>query len=353
MSLYFLCDNITNVQERKDEHVSKDNRIKDFQNLVTQGNQLLEGAYDINLIEMRLLYLALTKIDSRKPQPKNEYTLYAKEYRDKFSLDSKNCYEQLKSAASSLGSKPIITYEWNEKKHRIDTVKRFWFSSIRYGVGDSSSDVTLRFSDSVSQYLYELKNEFTQMNLEDMVKLDTPFSFRLYSWLYKYKNLNKNKNAFGVISTDPFSIDWMKERTGLTGKYPIYKDFKKRVLDPAVDIINANTNLSVTYESIKIGKKIDSIVFSYLVENDFHGGAKAISKPLRQRLPSRPRVTKGSAAEGDWARRCIDVMKNYLIALREYDPKLKLTTADLRKVEAWYKIIGNSFNKQFWHGEEA
>ncbi|WP_275039347.1 hypothetical protein [Salmonella enterica] len=38
---------------------------------------------------MRLLYLALTKIDSRKPQPASEYTLFAKEYRDAFSLDSK------------------------------------------------------------------------------------------------------------------------------------------------------------------------------------------------------------------------------------------------------------------------
>ena len=329
----------------------KDNRVKDVQNLVTQGNQLLEGAYDINLIEMRLLYLALTKIDSRKPQPKNEYTLFAKEYRDKFSLDSKNSYEQLKSAASSLGAKPIVTYEWNEQKKRIDAVKRFWFSSIRYGVGDSSSDITLKFSDSVSQYLFELKNEFTQMNLEDMVKLDTPFSFRLYSWLYKYKNLNKNKNSLGIISTDPFSIDWMKERTGLTGKYPIYKDFKKRVLDPAVDIINANTNLSVRYEAVKIGRKIESIVFSYLVENE-HMDGRSASKPLRPRLPSRPRVTKGSAAEGDWARRCIVVMKDYFVSLREYDPKLKLSKADLRKIESWHKIIGNDFSEQFWYGDK-
>ncbi len=110
------------------------------------------------------------------------------------------------------------------------------------------------------------------MNLEHMVKLDTPFSFRLYSWLYKYKNLNRNKKHSGVISTDPITIEWMKERTGLTGKYPVYKDFKKRVLDPAVDIINANTNLSVTYEGIKSGRKIESVVFTYLVENETHDG---------------------------------------------------------------------------------
>ena len=127
-----------------------------------RGNQLLEGAYDITLIEMRLLYLALTKIDSRKPQPANEYTLFAKEYRETFFFGFENCYEQLKSAASSLGSKMVLVTMNGTRQKRIDAVKRFWFSSIRYGVGNSESDITLRFSDSVSQYLYELKSEFTQ-----------------------------------------------------------------------------------------------------------------------------------------------------------------------------------------------
>ncbi|HGY7688154.1 TPA: replication initiation protein, partial [Escherichia coli] len=208
-----------------------------------------------------------------------------------------------------------------------------------------------RFSDSVSQYLYELKSEFTQMNLEHMVKLDTPFSFRLYSWLYKYKNLNRNKKHSGVISTDPITIEWMKERTGLTGKYPVYKDFKKRVLDPAVDIINANTNLSVTYEGIKSGRKIESVVFTYLVENETHDGKKIATKPLRPRLPSRPRVIKGSSAEVAWAKKCIDVMKNYLISLREYDDKLKLSRPDLQKVKLWHEITGWDFEESFWFSD--
>ncbi|MCV5467064.1 replication initiation protein, partial [Escherichia coli] len=46
---------------------NKNSDCNDVQSLLAQGNQLLEGAYDITLIEMRLLYLALTKIDSRKP----------------------------------------------------------------------------------------------------------------------------------------------------------------------------------------------------------------------------------------------------------------------------------------------
>ncbi|MCK4221152.1 replication initiation protein [Escherichia coli] len=50
------------------------------QSLVTQSNKLIEGSYSVNLSEIRLLWLALTKVDSKLPQPEREYTLTAGEY---------------------------------------------------------------------------------------------------------------------------------------------------------------------------------------------------------------------------------------------------------------------------------
>ncbi|HHQ6539549.1 TPA: replication initiation protein [Serratia fonticola] len=318
--------------------------------LVTQANQLIEGSFDITLTEVRLLYLALTKVESKKPQPEGEYTIYAKEYNDMFHIGRVG-YDQVKSAVDSLSKKPIVTYEWNEKKNQMEKVQRFWFSSIRYGVGNSTSDITLRFSDTVRDYLYQLSKEFTQMNLVEMVRLDSPFAFRLYSWLHKYKNLNNSRNKSGVISTEPLLIDWMKERTGLMGKYPELADFRRRVIDPAIQMINANTKLSVSYDLVRSGRKFESMIFNYIDETDISMSERTFL-PLRPRLPRRPHVTKGSSAEGDWARRCIVVMKDYLVSLREYDPKLKLSKADLRKIETWHKIIGNDFSKKFWYGDK-
>ena len=84
--------------------------------LVTQSNKLIEGSYDVNLSEIRLLWLALTKVDSKLPQPEREYTLTAGEYSAMYDLDLNNCYKQLRKIADTLGTKPIITYEYNEKK---------------------------------------------------------------------------------------------------------------------------------------------------------------------------------------------------------------------------------------------
>lgn len=307
--------------------------------ILTQSNHLIESAYENSLIEMRLLFLALTKIDSRNPQPEGEYTIRPKEYQELFSLHDSNSYEQLRTAVDSLARKPLITYEWNEKKQHIEKVQRSWFSIIRYAVTGDSTDIMLRFSDSVSAYLYELKTEFTQINLIDMVKLDSPFAFRLYTWLFKYINLKAFRNADGVVSTAPLQIDWMKERTGLAGKYPQYKEFKRRVLDPAIDVINAHTRLSVTYEPVKQGRNVQAIICSYIEESKLPPGAPP-KKPIRPRLASRPRVAAGSAKEREWALKNLHTLHDYEKALKQFDPKLKLSAADRKKFDQMLEITG-------------
>ena len=306
---------------------------------VTQDNKLLEGAYSATLDEMRLLYLALVQIDSKKVQPDGLYTLYPADFEKMFGVHPSHTHQQLKKAADSLGSKPIITYEWDEKKKRLDKVKRFWFSSIRYDASDNTADVTIRFSPDVVPYLYDLKKEFTQVDFEHVSRLDTPFAFRLYSWLVKFRNLARNSRQNGIIETDPFEIDWMKERTGLVGKYEEYRFFKRDVLVPAIERINANTDISVSWQPVKVGRSVTAIKFFYVIES----GQRA-AKPLRPRLPRRPHAVAGSDLEGKWARRCISLMKEYRQKLETFDASEKITLADLRKWLDWYAIIGDAAN---------
>ncbi|EGB7013641.1 replication initiation protein [Salmonella enterica] len=308
-------------------------------NIIAQGNQLIEGSYDINLAEIRLLWLALSKIDSKKPQPHTaEIVLTAPEYSSTYGVDLSNAAHQLKAVSESLGSKPIHTYEWNAQKKRMDKVLRFWFSLISYG-SNKGADVTLAFSDKVTPFLYDLKNEFTQMNVFAMAKLDSPFAFRLYSWLSRYRNFDKYRNPkTGVISTGNISIDWMKERAGLAGKYADFKNFRVRVLDPAVNAINRTTDLTVRYETVTAVRKVTHIVFSYIVEGD---KAYIRVKPEPPKLPRRPRVKKGSHAEGEWAKSCLDKIRDYESRLKDYDKKEELPLKFLQKEILYYEIIGN------------
>lgn len=301
--------------------------------LVTQSNKLIEGSYDVNLSEIRLLWLALTKVDSKLPQPEREYTLTAGEYSAMYDLDLNNCYKQLRKIADTLGTKPIITYEYNEKKNRVDKVSRFWFSKISYGIS-GEPEITLKFSDEVSKYLYEIKSEFTQMNIFNMTRLDSSFAFRLFSWLSKYKNLDKYKTAKGVIKTDPISVMWMKERFGLLNRYNEYKHFKTRILDPSVESINRTTNYDVTYEQKKTGKAVTHIIFKF-VDSSEQGRLEL--KPIPPKLPRKPSSKSELKKLESWANICIDMITNF-------EKTTKLSKPLIRKLKELYELTGDEVN---------
>ncbi|MFP7609845.1 replication initiation protein, partial [Serratia quinivorans] len=300
---------------------------------VVQGNDLLEGAYGVTLDEMRLLNLALAQIDSRKPQPDMLYTLYPRDYQRIYGVNPTSSHRQLRDAADSLMKKPVTIYK-EDRNGKVRTVQLSWFSRLEYVSNDDHSAVVLRFGQDVAPYLFELKESFTKLDFINLARLDTPFSIRLYSWLVKARNLTRYR-SHGTIEVT-LEIEWMREKANLQGKYQDYRDFRQKLLQPSLDRINASTDISVIWEPVKIGRSVHAIKFTYVDES-----APEAVKPMRPRLPRRPHVTAGSAAEGEWARKCIALLTQYMAQLEAYDPNEKVSVPDLRKLAGWYKKVGH------------
>lgn len=300
---------------------------------VVQGNDLLEGAYGVTLDEMRLLNLALAQIDSRKPQPDMLYTLYPRDYQRIYGVNPTSSHRQLRDAADSLMKKPVTIYK-EDRNGKVRTVQLSWFSRLEYVSNDDHSAVVLRFGQDVAPYLFELKESFTKLDFINLARLDTPFSIRLYSWLVKARNLTRYR-SHGTIEVT-LEIEWMREKANLQGKYQDYRDFRQKLLQPSLDRINASTDISVIWEPVKIGRSVHAIKFTYVDES-----VPEAVKPMRPRLPRRPHVTAGSAAEGEWARKCIALLTQYMAQLDAYDPNEKVSVPDLRKLAGWYKKVGH------------
>ena len=300
---------------------------------VVQGNDLLEGAYGVTLDEMRLLNLALAQIDSRKPQPDMLYTLYPRDYQRIYGVNPTSSHRQLRDAADSLMKKPVTIYK-EDRNGKVRTVQLSWFSRLEYVSNDDHSAVVLRFGQDVAPYLFELKESFTKLDFINLARLDTPFSIRLYSWLVKARNLTRYR-SHGTIEVT-LEIEWMREKANLQGKNQDYRDFRQKLLQPSLDRINASTDISVIWEPVKIGRSVHAIKFTYVDES-----VPEAVKPMRPRLPRRPHVTAGSAAEGEWARKCIALLTQYMAQLEAYDPNEKVSVPDLRKLAGWYKKVGH------------
>ena len=292
---------------------------------IVHSSALVDASYSLTTTEMRLIILSATKVDSRKKNI-GEIVVTVKEFEEAYGVSSNNSYNELKKAIKSIMRKPISLFDEAEG----EVVELAWLLKNQYKTDSQGSRVTFQFSPLVEPHLFELKKRFTAINFEFASKLNTPFSFRLYQWLKKVENLNKNKDGH-TISTI-LNVDWMKDKVSITG-YPVWFDFERRVIKPSVDKINAETDISVVYEPIKTGRKVTDIKFSYVVEKD-----DSCIKPIRPRLYRRPKVMKGTHEEGVWMRKNLALLLEYETQLKRYDDKEKLALTDLRKIAEYASI---------------
>ena len=292
---------------------------------VVQANDLIEASYNISIDEMRLISFVASKIDSRQKSI-GAVKIYPSDFAEAFGLDRHNMHRNLINALKSLANKSV-TMPLDEKRNIVLP----WLGmGIYERQPDDGSHVVVAFSQHIEPYLFELKDRFTAINFEHAAKLTTPFSFRLYQWLYKAKNLNNSKQG-GAVAVQ-LEINWMKSQAALVGDYDRWDNFNNRVLGPAVERINANTDISVIYQPIKTGRKVTAVKFTYAVE------VGVIEKPLRPRLARRPKVLKGSHEEGVWMRKNLALLLDYETKLKAYDAEAKLTLPDLRKMVEYAAI---------------
>ncbi|NJN32981.1 MAG: replication initiation protein [Saprospiraceae bacterium] len=81
------------------------------------------------------------------------------------------------------------------------------------------------------------------------------------------------KNQYSV----QFELDELKEILGVSEKYQQYAGFKMRVLDEAQRRLAEKTDIGFTYEEIKMGKKVSSLIF-----HTFNNNAKQKELPQTQ-----------------------------------------------------------------------
>jgi plasmid replication initiation protein len=116
--------------------------------------------------------------------------------------------------------------------------------------------VKLKLDEDMKPYLLELKENFTQYELIYTLAMRSQYSTRLYELLKSYQ-FKKH-----VI----FDIDELKKLL-FAEIYNRGNDFKDRVLETATREINKLTDIWVTYELIKIGRRFAEVEFRITQKN--------------------------------------------------------------------------------------
>ena len=222
--------------------------------LVVKDNALMNASYNLDLVEQRLILLAIVEArESGKGINANDpLTVHAESYINQFGVARQTAYQALKDACDDLFARQFSYQEINERGN-TENVRSRWVSEVRYV--DAEATVKLIFAPVVIPLITRLEERFTQYEMKQISELSTGYAIRLYELLICWRTTGKTP----VIELSDF-----RQKMGvLDSEYQRMHDLKKRVLEPALEQINEHTDITATYEQHKKGRVITGFSFKF------------------------------------------------------------------------------------------
>ena len=221
--------------------------------LVVKDNVLIEASYNLDLVEQRLILLAI--IEARESgkgiNAHDPLSIHAESYINQFGVHRNGAYQALKNASKDLF---VRQFSFQEKRSRgLANVTSRWVSEIAY-IEDAAC-VELIFAPAIIPLITRLEEHFTSYELEQVSKLNSGYAIRLYELIIAWRSTGKTP----VISYE----DLRKKLGVLDHEYKVKADFKKRVLDSSLKQINEHTDITVKHEQHKTGREITGFSFRF------------------------------------------------------------------------------------------
>lgn len=222
--------------------------------LVTKDNSLMNARYNLDLVEQRLILLAI--IEARETgkgiTADNALTIHAESYIEQFSVEKHTAYTVLKDACKNLFARQF-SYQEISKSGNPTTFTSRWVSKIGYT--ENEATVQIVFAPDVVPLITRLEEQFTSYELEQVAPLQSKYAVRLYELLIMWRSVGK---------TPILKIEDFRQKIGVgVSEYSVISNLKQRVLEPAIEQINAHTDITVTWEQHKRGRTITGFSFKF------------------------------------------------------------------------------------------
>ena len=210
---------------------------------VTKSNCLVDASYQLNVQAQKLVLACLGKIDPRSDVPK-EMTLTAIEYSELMGIP--NARRDLYKAADTLFD-AVITLKDDKEEVKLRWIQK----GVKKLKGEGA--ITITWTDDVLKHISSLQSRFTTYKLRHIAELQSSHSIRLYELLMRC-----NSTGERVIYLDDF-----KSTLGISDKYPQFKILNRAVIKPSVEELNQRSDLIINYETIKKGRTVTALAFTF------------------------------------------------------------------------------------------
>lgn len=312
--------------------MSRDNQVKAFNQKVIEHNDLIMATarmpktslvafeyivsnidpdnlpeeYKISISKSRMLEFFQTKPNDRKKKSRIQDDILKLQKDAIFIFEKEEIKEvngKERKIISNTSIAPLSTIQW---------------SSV-------SDNLTIRLNPDIVPYISDLKRNFTNYPIADIIDFKSRHTIVIYRWLLmnynqfkNYQNTGKrNAKALESYKNPEVDIELLRKMTDTTDEYSRSNDFVRRVLDKAVDEINEKTRYEVHYDKIRNNRK--------LVRIQFH-----MSEPIDIIEPTKKQNNRESLTDN--ALTYLDAIRNqYTAMLIEYSllTEIEMTDEDI------------------------
>ena len=233
---------------------------------VVEHNSLITSIAKMDKTPLKMFELAVSCINTEEPPKDNAVYLSKEELFSFFKVSDNDKHSRFKQAVAKMQEQAF--FEIKEEKNKGFKFRRILpIPTVEWT--DYDDKVMIRFNQDIIPYLIELKQNFTKYALSEIMELNSKYSIILYKWLsmqynqYEHYSNKGGRRAEQVENYRNPSIS-VKELRTITDTVNEYKEtyhFFRYIVENSLKEINAHTSFNVSYEKIKKGRSIDSIVF--------------------------------------------------------------------------------------------
>jgi plasmid replication initiation protein len=212
---------------------------------VIKGNPLIEAKFELTPIQTKLFLFLLAKLDTSK-NSFEPMIVVVKDFQKFIGTKGDSLYNHLKKEVEKMIGKRVY--------YKDDNVELNSSLISGYLYLEKEGAFLVEFPSLLKPFLLQLKENFTVIDIRNILGLDSSYAMRFY-------DICKEKEKLKIFQ---YTISEIKEMFSIENKYKNYFDFKIKVIVQARNELQENSELYFDFEEIKQGKKVVALRFTVI-----------------------------------------------------------------------------------------
>lgn len=203
--------------------------------VILQHNAITSGRYDFSACQLDILFMVLSQLEIGEL----EYSIHTS--------DIEAITGRKWNIAQLTHSTELMLTKMFEVEDSESYTQFVLFQYFKYLKGERT--IKVKLSEIALPYFFELKNNFTALQLKSTLSVTSKYAKRLYALGCQWRSVGKKR----------FELEELKKMLGLIDKkgneqFERISAFKEKVLDVAKTQINEESDLYFDYKLIKQGR---------------------------------------------------------------------------------------------------